>query len=89
MHDAEGGCPFCPGREIMTPHSIREYRDSAGQWIARVFHDRAPLFVAEGNLDRRGEGMFDRMNTVGAQRWNSTQGKTLAQLPHEHIGHSP
>src|SRR5579862_100061 len=90
VHDAEGGCPFCPGHEIMTPHSIREYRDSAAQWMARVFHDRAPLFVVEGNLERRGEGMFDRMNTVGAHEIvveTPEHGRTLAQLPHEHIGH--
>ena len=44
----------------MTPRAIREFRDSTGAWMARVFHDRAPLFRVEGGADRRAEGMFDR-----------------------------
>ena len=74
----------------MTPRSIREYRDSNGEWMARVFHDRAPLFLVEGGADRRAEGMFDRMNTVGAHEIvveTPVHGMTLAQLPEEHIAH--
>ena len=89
-HDQGGSCPFCPGNEHMTPHSIRESHNATGAWTARVFHDRAPLFVVEGSMDRRADGMFDRMNTVGAHEIvveTPVHGVTLAQLPAEHIAH--
>ena len=88
VHDDSGGCPFCPGNENLTPDSIREYRDSTGHWTARVFHDRAPLFRVEGGIDRRPEGMFDRMNTVGAHEIvveTPVHGLTMAQLPEDQI----
>ncbi len=81
-------CPFCPGNEHLTPRPIREFPDSTGKWAVRVFHDRAPVFRIEGRLDPRGEGMFDRMNTLGAHEIvveTSSHGVTLAQLPAEHI----
>jgi UDPglucose--hexose-1-phosphate uridylyltransferase len=55
-----------------------------------VFHDRAPLFRVEGDADRRGEGMFDRMNAVGAHEIvveTPRHGTTLAQVSEEHFGH--
>jgi UDPglucose--hexose-1-phosphate uridylyltransferase len=59
-------CPFCPGNERLTPKSIFETHDAKGAWTTRVFHDRAPIFQIEGSLNPRGEGMYDRMNTLGA-----------------------
>jgi UDPglucose--hexose-1-phosphate uridylyltransferase len=89
VHDESGVCPFCPGNEHLTPPAIRESRDSAGAWMARVFHDRAPLFHVEGGADRRADGMFDHMNTIGAHEIvveTPVHGVTLAQLPEQHIG---
>jgi UDPglucose--hexose-1-phosphate uridylyltransferase len=90
VHDEGAVCPFCPGNEKLTPHAIRESLDSSGAWMARVFHDRAPLFRVEGGTDRRAEGMFDHMNCVGAHEIiveTPVHGMTLAQLSEEHIGH--
>lgn len=90
VHDEGGGCPFCPGNEHLTPPAIREYRDSTGAWMTRVFHDRAPLFRVEGDADRRAEGMFDRMNTVGAHEIvveTPVHGKTLAQISEPNFAH--
>jgi UDPglucose--hexose-1-phosphate uridylyltransferase len=90
VHDEGGACPFCPGHEYMTPRAIREYRDSNGAWMVRVFHDRAPLFLVEGGADRRAEGMFDRMNTVGAHEIvveTPVHGMTLGRLSPEHLAH--
>jgi len=84
VHDSGGACPFCAGNERMTPPAIRELREAGGAWSVRVFHDRAPLFRVEGGTDRRGEGIFDRMNTVGAHEIvveTPQHGVTLAQLP--------
>ena len=86
--DSGGLCPFCPGQERFTPQAIREVRDSNGSWMVRVFHDRAPIFRIEGGLDPRGEGMFDRMNPIGAHEIvveTPRHGVTLAELPLEHV----
>ncbi len=89
VHDESGVCPFCPGNEHMTPPAIRENRDSTGAWTARVFHDRAPLFRVEGDTNRRADGMFDLMNTVGAHEIvveTPVHGETLAQLSEQRFG---
>jgi UDPglucose--hexose-1-phosphate uridylyltransferase len=81
-------CPFCPGNEGFTPPAIREHKDAGGKWDVRVFHDRAPLFHVEGGLNREAEGLYDRMNALGAHEIvveSNQHGKTLAMLAPEHI----
>jgi UDPglucose--hexose-1-phosphate uridylyltransferase len=88
VRDSAALCPFCPGSEQLTPKAIREWREAGGDWSVRVFHDRAPLFRVEGGTDRRGEGVFDRMNTVGAHEIvveTPQHGVTMAQLPAQQI----
>lgn len=81
-------CPFCPGNEGFTPAPIREDRDAGGKWDVRVFHDRSPLFHVEGGLGRDAEGLYDRMNALGAHEIvveSNQHGATLAALAPEHI----
>jgi len=81
-------CPFCPGHEHLTPKSIFETRDLKGGWTTRVFHDRAPIFQIERPLDRRGEGMYDLMNTVGAHELlveTPEHGVSMGRLPVEQL----
>jgi UDPglucose--hexose-1-phosphate uridylyltransferase len=88
VQDTGALCPFCRGNEHLTPKSIRECRDASGAWSVRAFHDRAPLFRIEGGMDSRAEGMFDRMNTVGAHEIvveTPQHGLTMAQLPPEQV----
>jgi UDPglucose--hexose-1-phosphate uridylyltransferase len=64
-------CPFCPGREAMTPPEVLSYRQNGGApntpgWDVRVVPNKFPALQVEGTLDREGEGMFDRMNGIGA-----------------------
>jgi UDPglucose--hexose-1-phosphate uridylyltransferase len=64
-------CPFCPGREALTPPEIMSYRDNGGApntpgWGVRVVPNKFPALQVEGTLDREGEGIFDRMNGIGA-----------------------
>jgi len=64
-------CPFCEGREAMTPPEIRAYRNDgsirdAPGWRIRVVPNKFPALRIEGHLDRRGEGMFDTMTGIGA-----------------------
>jgi UDPglucose--hexose-1-phosphate uridylyltransferase len=71
-----GFCPFCYGNEARTPPEIQAYRpaanggpppprDSPG-WTVRVIPNKFPALGIEGNLNRQAEGMFDRMNGIGA-----------------------
>jgi UDPglucose--hexose-1-phosphate uridylyltransferase len=88
FNDAEATCPFCPGNEQFTPRPIQELKDGKGAWSARVFHDRAPIFLVEGKEDRQAVGMFDRMNPVGAHEIiveTPRHGVTLAELPVDHV----
>jgi UDPglucose--hexose-1-phosphate uridylyltransferase len=88
VQDSSAPCAFCPGNEHMTPKPICVRLNSSGAWEVRAFHDRAPVFRVEGQLDARGEGLFDRMNTLGAHEIvveTPEHGKTLAQLSPEHI----
>ena len=80
---------FLPGeRRVYAPEPIREHKDAGGKWDVRVFHDRAPLFHVEGGLNRQAEGLYDRMNALGAHEIvveSNQHGKTLAELAPEHI----
>jgi UDPglucose--hexose-1-phosphate uridylyltransferase len=66
-----GFCPFCEGNEDKTPPEILAYRkdgrkpNTAG-WSLRTVPNKFPALQIEGGLDKRGEGMFDKMNGVGA-----------------------
>jgi UDPglucose--hexose-1-phosphate uridylyltransferase len=64
-------CPFCPGHEELTPPEVFAYRQNGGPpngrgWHVRVVPNKFPALQVEGGLDREGEGMFDRMNGIGA-----------------------
>lgn len=64
-------CPFEAGNEKMTPSEIMSYRDpktkkdEPGWWI-RVVPNKFPALRIEGELDKRGIGLYDIMNGVGA-----------------------
>jgi len=64
-------CPFCPCNEDKTPAEIYAVRDGYGApnspgWSLRVVPNKYPALRIEGNLDRSAEGLYDRMNGVGA-----------------------
>src|SRR5215216_3469115 len=58
-------CPFCQGHEDKTPPEILAYRNGGG-WDVRVVPNKFPALRVEGELGREGEGLFDRMNGIGA-----------------------
>ena len=60
------GCPFCPGHEAETPPTLAAITAPDGVWRVRAFPDKMPIFQVEGDLDRQGEGLYDRMRNVGA-----------------------
>ena len=68
---ADDSCPFCEGHEHMTPHELLALRRSGGAangrgWDLRVVPNQFPVLRVEGSLDRQGEGLFDKMNGIGA-----------------------
>ncbi len=67
----KGMCPFDYGNEDKTPPELLTYgRNGNGPntpgWTVRVVPNKFPALGIEGDLDRTGEGLFDRMNGVGA-----------------------
>ncbi len=88
-----GFCPFDEGNEDKTPPEVLAYRapgtakDSPG-WQVRVVPNKFPALSIEGDLDRAGEGMYDKMNGVGAHEVviETTQHEAdFADLSQEHI----
>ncbi|HEX5110094.1 MAG TPA: galactose-1-phosphate uridylyltransferase [Vicinamibacterales bacterium] len=64
-------CPFCEGHEHMTPRELLSHRRNGGSpngpgWDLRVVPNQFPVLRVEGGLDRQGEGLFDKMNGIGA-----------------------
>ena len=64
-------CPFCPGNEAKTPNEVLVYGRNGGSantagWSIRVVPNKFPALGIEGNLDKEGEGLFDKMNGIGA-----------------------
>ena len=67
----EQGCPFCAGHESLTPPEIEAAGDTgrapnAAGWKTRVVPNKFPALVIEGELDKRGIGIYDLSNGVGA-----------------------
>ncbi len=66
-----GFCPFCVGNESKTPPEVLAYRPNGASansdgWTVRVVPNKFPALGIEGNLSRQAEGMFDKMNGIGA-----------------------
>jgi len=66
-----GVCVFCPGHEARTPDEIMANRvDGSGAntpgWSLRVVPNKFPALRIEGDLEASAEGLFDRMEGVGA-----------------------
>jgi UDPglucose--hexose-1-phosphate uridylyltransferase len=66
-----GFCPFCPGNEEKTPPEVFAFRpagtapNSPG-WSVRVVSNKFPALQIEGELNRKAEGIYDKMNGIGA-----------------------
>ena len=66
-----GFCPFCAGNEAKTPPEILAYRKDGGArntpgWSLRVVPNKFPALGIEGTMNRQGEGLYDKMNGIGA-----------------------
>ncbi|MCC6759199.1 MAG: galactose-1-phosphate uridylyltransferase [Candidatus Omnitrophica bacterium] len=63
-------CQFCNGREAQTPPEVDAiragYAPNTPGWLARVVPNKFPALRIEGELNRRGNGVYDMSNGVGA-----------------------
>ncbi len=81
-------CPFCIGNEASTPKEVLAYRkegtaNSVG-WTLRAIPNKFPALGIEGELQRRGLGLYDLMNGVGAHEViieTPVHNATLATIP--------
>jgi UDPglucose--hexose-1-phosphate uridylyltransferase len=85
-------CPYCPGHERKTPPEVLSYRDTGGAnepgWSVRVTPHKLPALGIEGELNRQGEGMFDKMNGVGAHEViveSPDHSATMACMPERQV----
>jgi len=89
----EGVCPFCEGHEDMTPPEILAIREGGTKkngpgWDVRVVPSITPVLRVEGNLNRRGHGMYDVMDGVGAHEIlieTPDHNKEPGQMTIEHV----
>ena len=89
-----GFCPFCGGNESKTPPEVLAYRPNGGGrdeqpgWTVRVVPNKFPALGIEGTLNRQAEGMFDKMNGIGAHEViieTPEHDISLAALPEKRI----
>jgi len=91
---ARGGfCPLCEGNEDKTPPEVFAIRENSSApnstgWTLRVVPNKFPALTVEGTLNREGEGLYDKMNGVGAHEVvieTPKHDETLSTLPNEKV----
>jgi UDPglucose--hexose-1-phosphate uridylyltransferase len=90
---SSGFCPFCYGNESKTPPEILAYRSDGSApntpgWAVRVVPNKFPALGIEGDIGRQGEGLFDKMNGIGAHEViieTPEHAATLASLPEKRM----
>ncbi len=84
-----GFCPLCEGNEDKTPPEIIAFRDNGTPpnspgWTLRVVSNKFPALRIEGELNREGDGIYDKMNGLGAHEVvieTPRHHETLSTLP--------
>ncbi len=80
------GCPLCPGHESAQPALWTA--PATGPWKVRVIPHFDPLYRIEGEVGRVAEGIYDRMQLVGAHEIvveSPLHDRRLSQLSDEEI----
>ena len=88
-----GFCPLCEGNEDRTPPEVLAFRDNgispnSPGWTLRVVPNKFPALRIEGGLNREGEGIYDKMNGIGAHEVvieTPRHGETLTTLPLKNV----
>jgi UDPglucose--hexose-1-phosphate uridylyltransferase len=90
-----GFCPLCEGNEDRTPPEIIAHRENGTPpnspgWTLRVVSNKFPALRIEGDLNREGEGIYDKMNGIGAHEVvieTPRHNETLATMPLKGVAH--
>ena len=66
-----GFCPLCPGNEDKTPPEVLAIREGNAQpdtpgWKLRVVPNKFPALITDGNLNKKADGIYDKMNGIGS-----------------------
>lgn len=85
-------CPLCPGHESKTPPEVFAFRNGGGPnqtgWTVRVAPNKFPVLGIEGDLDRDADGLYDKMNGLGAHEViveTPDHQATLATMPESQV----
>jgi UDPglucose--hexose-1-phosphate uridylyltransferase len=84
--ESANGCPLCPSAEYGQPSLLR-IPDSS-PWQVRVIPHLDPLYRIENEMGRQAEGIYDKMQTVGAHEViieSPHHDRRLSQLSDEEI----
>lgn len=89
-------CPFCPGNEAQTPSEVFAVRQPGSApnrpgWMVRAVPNKFPFLRVEGELQRSGEGIYDRVSGTGAHEivietpahdadWGTLPGRHVAAI---------
>ncbi len=85
--DPQRFCPFCEGNESKTPPEIVAVRKKGSKpngpgWSIRVVSNKFPVLRIEGDLGKKGIGIYDYMNGIGAHEVIiEGPGHTLSSTP--------
>ena len=95
-HARGGFCPLCPGNENTTPPEVLNYSQSKNHppnkpgWSLRVVPNKYPALIIEGDLNKEGEGLYDKMNGIGAHEViieTPDHNEPFTYLPHDRMIH--
>ncbi len=69
--DGEVPCSFCPSERNQAPYEItarypKDVKGNGDNWEYRVIPARKPILAVEGDPEREGWGLYDRMRGIGA-----------------------
>lgn len=89
-------CQFCSGREKYTPPEVDAIRFDGSHantpgWVARAVPNKFPALTIEGGLDKRGIGIYDVFNGIGAHEVvidGVSHDRDLADLSAEEISYA-
>lgn len=86
-------CPFCYGRESLTPPASVAYRSDGGSpdepgWLVRVVPNKYPVFSPGEKLEIKSSGFYTSTTSVGGHELvvhSPDHSKTIPDLPLEQV----
>jgi UDPglucose--hexose-1-phosphate uridylyltransferase len=84
----DAACPLCPGHEGSSPQTLYEYPGGGLSWQVRVTPHLRPIYRIEGDPQRRAEGIYDKMRSLGAHEVvveNPSHDLELSRLTDENV----